>query len=155
MSMRRAAVLGATAVAVISLVGVGCSSSSSNSSSTITSAGSSTSASSSTASTATGGGPIGSGVTAPLVLTASQPSATVKVGQAVVFDMGDPGQGSFVATSDNSAVFRVDSEGKSQGTYTTNAGGVAVAAGTAKVAVSYTGSVNGVGTPTTFTITVE
>lgn len=155
MSTRSAAVLGATVLTVISLVAVGCSSSSNNSSSTTTSAGSSTSASSSTTSTATGGGPIGSGVTAPVVLTASEPSATVKVGQAVVFDLGDPGQGSFVATSDNPAVFRIDSEGTAQGSYTTNAGGVAVAAGTAKVAVSFTGSVNGVGTPTTFTITVE
>jgi len=106
-------------------------------------------------STSTTAGPPVSGVAAPVVLTPSETSATVSVGTVVVFDMGDPGEGSFVAVSDDPAVFEVEGEGKVEGSMTTNAGGKALKAGTAHVAVSFHGSTNGVGTPTEFTITVE
>jgi len=96
-----------------------------------------------------------SGVAAPIVLTPSQTSATVPAGATVVFDMGDPKDGSFLAESDDPAVFVVEGEGKVEGTMTTNAGGKALKAGTAHVAVSFHGSTNGVGTPTEFTITVS
>lgn len=91
----------------------------------------------------------------PVVLTADTTSATVKPGTVVTFDVGDPGQGRFVATSEDPKVFKVESEGKVEGAATMNAGGVAVAPGTTKVTVQFMGSTNGVGTPTTFTITVE
>lgn len=114
---------------------------------------------STSATTASNGGPTTSAsvgnVLPPVVLSATQTSATVKVGTVVTFDMGDPGEGSFVAVSDKPAVFRVDSEGTTEGTYTTNAGGTALSAGTAEVAVTFRGSMNGMGAPTTFTITVE
>lgn len=91
----------------------------------------------------------------PVILTPEQTSTTVKPGTTVTFDMGEPGEGTFVATSSDSAVFEVTSEGKVEGTYTTNAGGVAKAKGKAEVTVQFKGSLNGLGTPTTFTITVE
>ena len=91
----------------------------------------------------------------PVILSPEKTSATVKPGTTVTFDMGDPGQGRFVATSDNDKVFVVTGEGKVDGSATFNAGGKAVSAGTAQVTVQFMGSTNGVGTPTTFTITVE
>lgn len=91
----------------------------------------------------------------PVVLSEQETSATVKVGTVVTFNVGDPGEGRFVATSADPAVFKVENEGKNEGTFTTNAGGVAVAAGTTEVTVQFFGSTNGVGAPTTFTITVE
>jgi len=91
----------------------------------------------------------------PTILTESETSATVSVGTVVTFNLGDPGEGRFVAESSDPAVFKVESEGRNQGTFTTNAGGVAVAKGTAEVTVQFFGSTNGVGSPTTFTITVE
>jgi hypothetical protein len=91
----------------------------------------------------------------PVILTADDTSTTVAVGTTVAFDLGDPGEGRFEAESADPSVFRIDGEGKQEGTYTTNAGGVAVAEGTAEVTVQFFGSANGVGSPTTFTITVE
>jgi hypothetical protein len=91
----------------------------------------------------------------PVVLSESETSATVSVGTVVTFDLGDPGEGRFVAQSGDPDVFKVENEGKNEGTFTTNAGGVAVAAGTAEVTVQFFGSTNGVGSPTTFTITVK
>lgn len=91
----------------------------------------------------------------PVVLNADDTSTTVSAGTTVTFDLGDPGEGRFVAESSDPSVFKVEGEGKTEGTYTTNAGGVAVASGTAEVTVQFFGSTNGVGSPTTFTITVE
>jgi hypothetical protein len=91
----------------------------------------------------------------PVVLSESETSATVSVGTVVTFDLGDPGEGRFVAQSGDPEVFKVENEGKNEGTFTTNAAGVAVAAGTAEVTVQFFGSTNGVGSPTTFTITVK
>lgn len=112
--------------------------------------------SSSTTSTTVSGGPIGGNVLAPVVLSPTNTSATVKVGTVVTFDMGMPQSGgTFVAVSDNEKVFAVDSVGRTEGGTTYNAGGKALAAGVAKVAVSFRGSTNGVGSPTIFTITVQ
>jgi hypothetical protein len=97
----------------------------------------------------------GVGVLPPVVLDDGQTTATVKVGTVVSFDVGDPDGGRFVATSADPSVVRIDSEGASQGTFTTNAGGTAVAPGTTEVTVQHQGAANGPGTPTTFTITVE
>lgn len=91
----------------------------------------------------------------PVVLNADDTSTTVSVGTTVTFDLGDPGEGRFVAESSDPSVFKVEGEGKTEGTFTTNAGGVAVASGTAEVTVQFAGSANGLGSPTTFTITVE
>ena len=77
----------------------------------------------------------------------------------VVLDLGDPSPGRFVATSSDPTVFEVTSTGGSQGTYTSNAGGRAVAPGTAKVTVRLEGTpadpaVAAAPLPT-FTVTVE
>ena len=69
--------------------------------------------------------------------------------------MGEPDGGTFVATSSAPAVFEVTGEGHSDGSATFNAGGKAVGKGVAEVTVQFEGSTNGLGTPTTFTITVE
>ena len=90
----------------------------------------------------------------PTILTPGQTTATVKVGAVVTFDMGDPGDGQFVAVSSDPAVFDVTGAGRTEGGATFNAGGEARAPGEATVTVSYQGSANGVGAPTTFTITV-
>jgi hypothetical protein len=88
------------------------------------------------------------------VLSANETVTVVKVGTTVTFDLGDPGEGRFVAESADPSVFRVDGEGKSEGTYVTNAGGVAEAPGTAEVTVQFFGANNGVGSPVVFTIAV-
>lgn len=135
---RTLAAAGVVALSVSTLAVAGCSSSDKSSGSTTTTAGA-----------------IGGNVTAPVVLNATNTSATVKVGQVVTFDMGNPNGGTFVATSDKPSVFEITGEGKTEGSATFNAGGKAVAAGTAKVAVVFKGSTNGIGTPTVFTITVQ
>jgi hypothetical protein len=112
------------------------------------------SSSTTTASPTTTAAEVGN-VLPPVILTAEETSATVSVGTVVTFDLGDPGEGRFVAESADPKVFKVEGEGKQEGTYTTNAGGVAVAEGTTEVTVQFFGSTNGVGSPTTFTITVE
>jgi len=91
----------------------------------------------------------------PVVLNADDTSTTVDVGTTVTFNLGDPDGGRFVAESSDPSVFEITGEGKDEGTFTTNAGGVAVAAGTAEVTVQFEGSENGLGSPTTFTITVK
>lgn len=161
--MRVRRVFAGSIVLVSVVVAAGCSSSDKQESSTTTTTAkpsstttvkpSSTTTVKPTSPTTTGA--VGGNVLPPVVLTPSQTSTTVKVGTVVTFNMGDPGQGKYVATSDNTAVFTVDSEGETRGTATYNAGGKAVGKGKAKVSVSYTGSVNGVGTPTTFEITVD
>ena len=137
MKFRTIAVAGVAIVSLSALAMAGCSDSKSSSSSTTTA------------------GAIGGNVTAPVVLSASKTSATVKVGQVVTFDMGDPNGGTFVATSDKPSVFEITGEGKTEGSATYNAGGKAVGVGVAEVVVQFRGSTNGLGTPTTFTITVE
>ena len=140
--MRNRALLAATLAAGLTLSAVACSSDSDSSSTSTTASDTSSSV-------------IGNNVLPPTILSESETSATVSVGTVVVFDLGDPGEGRFVAESSDPAVFKVENEGKTEGTSTSNAGGVAVASGTAEVTVQYFGSTNGVGAPTTFTITVE
>ena len=139
--MRTRSVAAVALVALVALTGSACSSEESADTTT-------------TSSPATTG-PVGGNVLPPVVLTPQETSATVSVGTKVVFNVGEPGEGRFVATSADPAVFEVENEGKSEGTYSTNAGGVAVAPGTTEVTVQFFGSTNGVGSPTTFTITVE
>jgi hypothetical protein len=146
MSSRRPSVIGASvavAVATVLILG-GCSSSKKDGSST---------------STTTSGSSSGSAITSvlpPYVLTPSNNTVTVKIGAVVTFDMGEPqGGGTFVATSDNTNVFVVDSVGRTEGSATFNAGGKAVGSGVANVVVQFKGSTNGLGTPTKFVITVQ
>jgi hypothetical protein len=139
--MRTRSVAAVALVALVALTGSACSSEES--------------ADTTTTSSPDTTGPVGGNVLPPVVLTPQETSATVDVGTKVVFNVGEPGEGRFVATSADPAVFEVENEGKSEGTYSTNAGGVAVAPGTTEVTVQFFGSTNGVGSPTTFTITVE
>ncbi|MFM8238033.1 MAG: hypothetical protein ACKOBG_09795 [Actinomycetota bacterium] len=133
--------------ALAALAAVGCSSKDSNSSDSTTTT--------TAAETPTTEGPIGGNVLPPVVLSPEETSATVKVETVVTFDMGDPGAGEFVAVSSDPAVFDVTGPGRTEAGATYNAAGKATAPGEATVTVSYRGSANGVGTPTTFTITVE
>lgn len=107
-----------------------------------------------TSTTSTTQAPIGGNTLPPVVLTPQTTSTTVKVGTVVTFNMGDPGEGQYVAVSSDPAVFEVTSVGRTDGSATFNAGGKARSAGTATVSVSYRGAQNGVGAPTNFTITV-
>ena len=132
-----------TVCVVAALVAVGCSSSDDSNDTSPT-----------TEATPTTEGPIGGNTLPPTILTPTQTSATVKVGSVVTFDMGDPGDGKYVAVSGDPAVFEVTNEGRTEGGATYNAGGKAKSAGAASVTVSYQGSKNGVGTPTVFSITV-
>ena len=102
---------------------------------------------------------VGGNVLPPTMLDASTTSATVTVGATVVFDLGDPTPGRFVATSSDPTVVEIPSTGGSQGSYTTNAGGAARATGTAKVTVQLEGTPTDATVATTpatvFTITVD
>jgi hypothetical protein len=60
-----------------------------------------------------------------------------------------------VVTSSAPPVFEVTGEGGTDGSATFYAGGKAVGKGVAEVTVRFKGSTNGLGTPTTFTITVD
>ncbi|MFM7068362.1 MAG: hypothetical protein ACKOYM_02775, partial [Actinomycetes bacterium] len=94
----------------------------------------------------------------PTMLDARNTSARVKVGSVVVFNLGDPVPGTFVAKSSDSAVFTITSTGGNQGTYTSNAGGVGVSRGTVTVTVTLRGTpadaTVATTPPLTFTITV-
>ncbi len=142
--MRIRSIATATLLVAVALSAAACSSDESSGTTTTT-----------TSTTSTTEAPIGGSVLPPVVLSPEETSATVKVGTVVTFNLGEPGEGRFVATSTDPAVFKVENEGKNEGTYTTNAGGVAVAPGTSEVSVQFFGSTNGVGAPTNFTITVE
>jgi len=131
---------------LVALAAVGCSSDDSDSADTTTTT---------AAETPTTMGPIGGDVLPPVVLSPEKTSATVKVGTIVTFDMGDPGEGEYAAVSSDPAVFDITSAGRSKSGTTYNAAGKALAPGEATVSVSYRGSANGVGTPTSFAITVE
>lgn len=93
-------------------------------------------------------------VIAPVVLDPDETSATVSAGTVVSFDLGEADGGRFVATSSDPAVFRIESTGGSQGTYATNAGGIAITEGTAEVTVTHHDADGAEGAPITFTITV-
>ena len=77
----------------------------------------------------------GAQVLPPVMLSATETTADLKVGETVVFELGDPGDGRFVATSSDAAVVEITSDGGSQGSYSTNAGGKALSAGKATVTV--------------------
>lgn len=143
--MRIRSIATATLLLAVALSAAACSSEESSGTTTTTTS----------TTTSTTEAPIGGSVLPPVVLSPEETSATVKVGTVVTFNLGEPGEGRFVATSADPAVFKVENEGKNEGTYTTNAGGVAVAPGTSEVSVQFFGSTNGVGAPTNFTITVE
>ena len=92
----------------------------------------------------------------PTILGPAQTTATVKVGTVVTFNLGNPEPGKYIAKSDDPKVFEIISTGGSQGAYTTNAGGKAIATGTANVTVQLEGSATDASVPTivTYTITV-
>ena len=93
------------------------------------------------------------------MLDLSRTSATVRVGDTVVFNLGDPSPGTFVAASSDPAVVEITSTGGSQGTYTTNSGGTARAKGSATVTVTLEGTPSNASVATTpetvFMITVR
>lgn len=70
-----------------------------------------------------------------------QPVPAIKVGDTVVFSVGAVAKGSTItAVSSNPSVFEVTSKGTNDGTVALNAGGKAIAAGTAKVTLTTSGS---------------
>lgn len=79
----------------------------------------------------------------PIIITPAMadggttPVPTIKVGDTVVFNVGDIAKGStVVAVSSNPSIFEVTSKGSNDGTVSYNAGGKALAAGTVKVALA-------------------
>jgi len=70
-----------------------------------------------------------------------QPVPAIKVGDTVVFSVGAVAKGSTItAVSSSPSVFEVTSKGTNDGTVALNAGGKALAAGTAKVTLTTSGS---------------
>lgn len=93
-----------------------------------------------TTTTTTEPAPIVGDPTTPFMASPLKPRINVPVGSIVVFALGDPGDGRYLAASDDPAVFRVDLGGsRSRGGVVTNAGGRALAVGKTKVVVQYSG----------------
>jgi len=148
----RTALLTVAAATALALPLAGCSKDSDDTGTTTTS-------SSTTGKVTTTQKEVGGNVLPPTMLDASTTSATVKVGATVVFNLGDPTPGKFVATSSDPKLVEITSTGGSQGSYTTNAGGKALTKGTAKVTVRLEGTPSDATVATTpetiFTITVD
>ncbi|MEI6250931.1 MAG: hypothetical protein WCP54_07220 [Actinomycetes bacterium] len=134
----RLVIAGIAALAVASLAVAGCSSDNKDSASTTTTAKASTTTMKPSSST------VGN-VLPPIILTPQMVNANeggtqavppIKVGDTVVFNFGAPAKGStIVAKSSDATVFQVTSDGTNDGTVAMNAGGKAIAPGTAKVVV--------------------
>ena len=134
----RLVIAGIAALAVAGLAIAGCSSDKSDSSSTTTTAKSSTSSS------------VIGNVLPPIILTPQMVNANeggtqavppIKVGDTVVFNFGAPPKGSTItAVSSSPSIFEVTSAGTNDGTVALNAGGKAIAPGTATVKLSTSGN---------------
>jgi len=137
----RLVVAGVAVLALAGLAVAGCSADKKDSASTTTAAPTTTAPSTSST--------VGN-VLPPIILTpqmvnanegGTQPVPPIKVGDTVVFNFGTPEKGTTItAMSDSPTIFEITSKGTNDGTVAYNAGGKALAPGTAKVTVGTTGN---------------
>ena len=139
MSLRRTALIVGT-IAAAGVLMIGCSNDSSSKNASGATTTTAASASASTAAT------VGNALP-PIVITpqmakegGTTPVPTIHVGDSVVFNMGTlpVGGNMIIATNSNPSAFKVTGEGSNNGTVAMNAGGTALAVGTATVSLGST-----------------
>ncbi|MFM8973855.1 MAG: hypothetical protein ACKOOG_14745 [Actinomycetota bacterium] len=84
--------------------------------------------------------PIGDDIGDAVIATARETTVEVPRGRVIVFDLGEAGDGRYLAASDDPAVVRIDNRGvRSRDGAALNAAGRALAAGTTTVTVQFAG----------------
>ena len=91
----------------------------------------------------------------PIVIVPGQVDTRVKLGDVVVFSMGDPGDGEWFAASEDPLVIRITNSGRTVDGVTTDAAGRAVGVGETEVVLQYRGRDGESPDSQRFTITVS
>ena len=91
----------------------------------------------------------------PVVIVPGQVDTRVRLGDVVVFSMGDPGDGEWFAASEDPLVIRITNSGRTVDGVTTDAAGRAVGVGETEVVLQYRGRDGESPDSQRFTITVS